>query len=269
MEHLLKNLTQLVIALDRPDIQTADALLTKMLDDQVGGRMLARLLYWFPKAVKIGGWVYKSWRDWSAECALSPAQIKRVHHEKLLESFGISRRLMKANGAPTTHYQLNLTVFLDKLAAFLGLTLDQVRQFFTRHPAPRNDLPLLQPDDAPDARDLPSVSLPSGMMDKPANVPVGNLDASPLIGAMTAQAWWQACKQQLELCLDAATYARFLRHADFVAFTPATTCWTVHVPSEPIRDHLQHRLYRDICQWLSNLTGLQCQLRFEVAAQRP
>jgi hypothetical protein len=267
MEQLLKNLTNIVIALDRPDIQTADALLTKMLGDQVGGRMLARLLYWFPKAVKAGGWVYKSWRDWSAECALSPAQIKRVHHQKLLESFGISRRLMKANGAPTTHYCLNLDVFLDKLAAFLGLTLDQVQRFFTGPVVLQSEPLPPKPDDAPGPRDLTSASMPSGI-GKPANMTVGEQDVSPLIGAMTAQAWWQACKQQLELCLDLATYARFLRHADFVSFTTATTCWTIQVLSEPIQDYLQYRLYRDVRQLLSNLTGLDCQLVFEVQSQR-
>jgi hypothetical protein len=170
---------------------------------------------------------------------------------------------MKANGAPTTHYQLNLDMFLDNLAAFLGLTLDHVRQFFTKHPALQNDPPALTPDDTPHPHNLPKMSLPPGT-DKPA----ANLDVSPLIGDMTARAWWQACKQQLELCLDAATYTRFLRHTDFVGFEPETTCWSIQVPSESVRNHLQHRLYRDVRQLLSNLTVLNCQLIFEVQNQR-
>jgi Rieske Fe-S protein len=42
-----------------------------------------------------------------AECVLSIAQIKRVHHERLLEAFGIERQLKKADGAPTNHYNVN------------------------------------------------------------------------------------------------------------------------------------------------------------------
>ena len=96
MELTLTQHTNLVIQVDRPDIQTVDALFVKMLGDRTAAKMFTRLLYWFPKAVKFGRWVYKSWRDWDAECGLSPAQIKRVHHEGLLERFGMTRKLKKA-----------------------------------------------------------------------------------------------------------------------------------------------------------------------------
>jgi hypothetical protein len=103
----LTQLTNLVIQLERDDIQTADALLVRITGDYIGSRMLARLLYWFPRSVK-QGWVYKSWRDWGAEVGISPAQIKRVHQQGILEQVGIQRRLMKAHGAPTTHYRLDM-----------------------------------------------------------------------------------------------------------------------------------------------------------------
>jgi hypothetical protein len=110
----LTQLTNLVIQLERDDIQTADALLVRITGDYIGSRMLARLLYWFPRSVK-QGWVYKSWRDWGAEVGISPAQIKRVHQQGILEQVGIQRRLMKAHGAPTTHYRLDIMRFYRRL----------------------------------------------------------------------------------------------------------------------------------------------------------
>lgn len=129
MELTLTQLTNLVIQVDRPDIQTVDALFVKMLGDRTAAKMFTRLLYWFPKAVKFGKWVYKSWRDWDAECGLSPAQIKRVHHEGLLERFGMTRKLMKANGAPTNHYVLDFELLTHKISAFLQMGIEQVRSF--------------------------------------------------------------------------------------------------------------------------------------------
>jgi hypothetical protein len=78
-----------------------------VLGDRNAGQMVVRLLHWFPKVKKLGGWVYKSWRDWNAECNLSQAQFKRVHRKVVLESIGIERTIMKANGTPTVHLPLD------------------------------------------------------------------------------------------------------------------------------------------------------------------
>ena len=123
-----QTLHQFVIELQLDDIQTMDALLVQMMQDHAAARMIARILYWRDKAVKFGGWVWKSWRDWRAECGLSQGQIKRVHREGVLEDYGMARSLMKANGAPTTHYLLDEDAFIRKLADFLKLAFDEVRQ---------------------------------------------------------------------------------------------------------------------------------------------
>ena len=104
---LLARLQNVVRQLNRPDIRTVSALIAKVIGDQNAGLMAVRLLHWFPKAKKIGGWVYKSWRDWNAECNLSQAQVKRVHGKGFLEMIGIERTIMKANGTPTVHYRLD------------------------------------------------------------------------------------------------------------------------------------------------------------------
>jgi hypothetical protein len=270
MDTILTPLTQVLIHLDRPDIQTVDALLAKMVRDQVGGRMLARLLYWFPKAVKVGGWVYKSWRDWSAECALSPAQIKRIHHTKLLEQFGITRKLMKANGAPTTHYQLDLDIFLRHVAAFLGLAVEQMQQFFIERNGVRPTRFTHKPDSPPDEPDPAPAGIPADwtLSGQPAAATSDLPDTGPTINGLSAKHWWYACKQQLELQLDTATFNRFVRQAEFSGYEPENHRWTIEVPNEPVRQYLQARCYRDVRQMLVNIIGQVGEIVFAIAPLR-
>ncbi len=122
-----QTLHQFVIDLNHDEIQTMDALLVQMTGDYAASRMLARILYWRDKAIKFGGWVWKSWRDWRAECGLSQGQVKRVHRDGVLEEYGMARSLMKANGAPTTHYLLDENTFIKKLADFLSMAFDEVQ----------------------------------------------------------------------------------------------------------------------------------------------
>src|SRR6185369_16822029 len=118
---LLARLQNVVRQINRPDIRTVSALIAKAIGDQNAGLMAVRLLHWFPKSKKAGGWVYKSWRDWNAECNLSQAQVKRVHGKGFLELIGIERTIMKANGTPTVHYRLDENILVEKLAKFLDM----------------------------------------------------------------------------------------------------------------------------------------------------
>jgi hypothetical protein len=124
---LLARLQNVVRQLNRSDIRTVSALIAKALGDQNAGLMSIRLLHWFPRAKKAGGWVYKSWRDWNAECNLSQAQIKRVHSKGYLEAIGIERKTMKANGTPTVHYRLDETQLVNRLAACLEVLPLQIQ----------------------------------------------------------------------------------------------------------------------------------------------
>jgi hypothetical protein len=118
---LLARLQNVIRQLNRSDIRTVSALIAKVLGDQNAGLMAIRLLHWFPRSTKAGGWVYKSWRDWNAECNLSQSQVKRVHGKGFLESIGIERTIMKANGTPTVHYRLDENILVAKLAEFLDM----------------------------------------------------------------------------------------------------------------------------------------------------
>ena len=118
---LLARLQNVARQLNRSDIRTVSSLISKVIGDQNAGVMAVRLLHWFPRSKKVGGWVYKSWRDWNAECNLSQAQVKRVHGKGFLESIGIERAIMKANGTPTIHYRLDENILVEKLAKFLDM----------------------------------------------------------------------------------------------------------------------------------------------------
>jgi hypothetical protein len=122
-----KVLQHLVRRLNRPDIRSVSSLMGKVIGDRNAATMFLRLLYWFPKSRKSSGWVYKSWRDWQAECNLSQAQVKRIHRMGYLDQVGIERKTMKANGTPTTHYRLNEQQLLRALSRFTGLSVEQIR----------------------------------------------------------------------------------------------------------------------------------------------
>ena len=123
---LLLQLRQIIRPADRPDVRSVPELLNRMLGNRNATTMCLRLLYWFPRATRVGGWVYKSWRDWQAECNLSQGQVKRVHGKGCLETIGIIRKTMKANGTPTSHYRLDLNRFVLCIAQYLDLPVDQI-----------------------------------------------------------------------------------------------------------------------------------------------
>lgn len=126
---ILSRLQNVVIQLKRSDIRTTNALISKMLGDRNAAQMCMRLLHWFPRSRNPAGWVYKSWRNWDAECDLSLAQVKRVHEKRFLEKIGIERKNMKANGCATMHYRLHESQFVSCLAVFLNIPLEQMEQW--------------------------------------------------------------------------------------------------------------------------------------------
>ena len=137
---LTTQLWRIVRSANRSEIKSVHALISKMTGSQTAAVMSLKLLYWFPRATKADGWVYKSWRDWKAECDLSQSQVKRVHAAGCLEQIGIERKVMKANGSPTMHYRINVQYFLCCVADFLDVPTTQVRAWIQ---------PDLTPDSAP------------------------------------------------------------------------------------------------------------------------
>ena len=134
---ILNQLRELIFRLNRDDVTTVQSLLKRITGDQIATIMLTRLLYWLPKSQT--GWVFKSWRDWEAECGLTRAQVKRVHGSGLLEAVGVQRELRKARGAPTVHYRVDLDLLFEKIADQLGIAVDDIAGAGRDRPEPLSD----------------------------------------------------------------------------------------------------------------------------------
>ncbi|TGZ35353.1 hypothetical protein EQ875_01634 [Photobacterium damselae subsp. damselae] len=76
--------------------------------------VLAQLVFWSNKSARKDGWFYKSQQELADELELSRDQVKRSV-KKLATSFSnaIFTELKKANGAPTTHYRVDIKALLE------------------------------------------------------------------------------------------------------------------------------------------------------------
>ena len=75
--------------------------------------MLNQLVFWSDKTKRTDGYFYKTYQEWEYEILLSQYQVKKAS-EKLTELGILHTKILKANGAPTLHYKVDLGV-LSKL----------------------------------------------------------------------------------------------------------------------------------------------------------
>jgi hypothetical protein len=180
------HLTNLVRNLNQSDIQSTEALLQDFIGNSNAVKMFRWLVYWFPKAKKFGGWVYKSCTDWYNEQRLSRGQVNRVHSGGYLEAIGIERTLQQACGAPTNHYLLNPEKFLNSLAAFLSLTLQELYRLmeYDTPPVTSSAIPAPASQTETDLTSPPPWSKPDtpplsrNNADTPQSLPQNNADTS-------------------------------------------------------------------------------------------
>jgi len=118
------------------DIQTVEALLIRFTTNVNAGRMLKRLLFWWPESVKQTGEVYKSAADWNAELCLSAHQVYDVHNKQYLEKVGVIRRQRQPSKGNPMHYSLDVPEFFDKLATFLEVDAEQLLAWMTDESLP-------------------------------------------------------------------------------------------------------------------------------------
>lgn len=250
MQVTTTDLTKLVAALNYPEFSTVESLLVKMMKSQTAAKAMLRLLYWTPKSVN-NGWVYKSACDWDSELGLTPAQIKLIHRRNILENFGVSRKLKKANGAPTTHYFIDFEAFLSRVAHFIGHSLEQVRALLTgAKPA--------QPKEEPPH----SISTPIEVPIEREQVTEAKAPppSDPLVGKMSASKVWDETKANLEAHFGVMTYNAYIRKADFAGYDLAKRTLTLTVPNEIVRDMLQHRLYPVMKKLFNNIADVPSEI---------
>ncbi|MBZ0278898.1 MAG: chromosomal replication initiator protein DnaA [Anaerolineae bacterium] len=85
--------------------------------------------------------------------------------------------------------------------------------------------------------------------------------------SLSPQQAWNIAFSQLEIQLDRASFATWLRDAVFLGCTD--DIFTIGVPNAYICDMLQHRLYRMIGRVLGDIWGSPIELRFEVHKVEP
>ena len=119
VKELFMRLSVLVRNLKRDDLTTVEALLADLTGSRAAALMLGRLLIWWPKAANPDGWVYKSHRDWWAECRVAQNELPKANGA--LARLGVVIELRKAEGAPTKHYRLDVGVFVERVCKLLGI----------------------------------------------------------------------------------------------------------------------------------------------------
>lgn len=73
--------------------------------------MLNQLIYWSSKSKRSDGYIYKSVAEWEGEVG----GITKYTVEKLKDLPFVETKLMKANGAPTTHYKVDFDKLIDAI----------------------------------------------------------------------------------------------------------------------------------------------------------
>lgn len=90
---------------------TIPRLFVKLTGSYEAAAMLGQIVYW---REKMDGVFYKSLADWEEELALSPRQV-RTAADRLVGLGLVSKVVKKVAGAPTTHWQLNDSLIVEKV----------------------------------------------------------------------------------------------------------------------------------------------------------
>lgn len=85
--------------------------------DHLAAMLLSQILYWSDRTSDPDGWFYKTADEWDEEIGLSNFQVKRA--TALLKDLGVETRLKRVDGAPRTHYRVDMDTFVNLFFKFL------------------------------------------------------------------------------------------------------------------------------------------------------
>ncbi len=86
-------------------------------NDHLAAMLLSQILYWSDRTNDPDGWFYKTADEWDEELGLSAFQVKRA--ATLLKAVGVETRLKRVDGAPRTHYRVDMDTFIGLFLKFL------------------------------------------------------------------------------------------------------------------------------------------------------
>ncbi|MGE7546078.1 DnaD domain-containing protein [Sporosarcina newyorkensis] len=84
---------------------TVPKIYVELTGDLAEAILLNQIVFYSDKSKRTDGFFYKTHRDWTEEVCLTERQIRHAT-KKLKEKKLIETKVLKANGAPTTHYKL-------------------------------------------------------------------------------------------------------------------------------------------------------------------
>lgn len=96
-----------IITVPKLYVQLCDGNITEAI-------MLNQIVFYSDKSSRTDGYFYKSHHEWLDEVCLTERQVRSLS-KKLKDKGWIETKIMKANGAPTTHYKLLFDNLVDSI----------------------------------------------------------------------------------------------------------------------------------------------------------
>ncbi len=100
------------------NILTIPRLFIDWTGDHITALLLSQVIYWSSRTADPEGWFYKSAKEWEEELAISDYQLARS--TKKLAEAGLETKLRKIAGAPTQHFRIDQTTFVEWISEKLG-----------------------------------------------------------------------------------------------------------------------------------------------------
>jgi hypothetical protein len=89
--------------------------------------MFQKLSYWFERAARNDGMVYKTDEELSEETGVSVYRIREGKNR--LREAGIDWEIHKAHGNPTTHYFINFELFAETIGKVIGDKIKDIKEY--------------------------------------------------------------------------------------------------------------------------------------------
>lgn len=89
--------------------------------DVLGGLFVSQLVFWSGKGKRRDGWFYRTAEEWLDKDYLNRYQVDK-YTRTCVKAGWLEAKIMRANGAPTRHYRIDQTKFVEWLGQYADLS---------------------------------------------------------------------------------------------------------------------------------------------------
>jgi hypothetical protein len=89
--------------------------------------MLQKVAFWFERAARNDGMIYKTNQELADEIGVSLSTLKRAKNR--LRGIGLDWKVQKANGNPTTHFFINFELLAKAIGKIVGDKIKDVKEY--------------------------------------------------------------------------------------------------------------------------------------------